>query len=576
MPRRPSARTTLLILATLTLPFALFLWWTEADLRPRLEVEVGASLERQARLIQAAIGTQAFSDSLADALGAASGSRVTLIDRSGRVAGDSEVNGDRLPEVENHSDRPEVAEALSGSTGSAIRSSETVSLRLLYVAVPDARGTVRVSVPLARVDSLVTRSRQWVLAGGLLTLFLVALLGRRLASFWLRPVTHLQDTLAAIGRGETGRRVGFEGGGALASVGQSIDEAAARLEERMADQAREAKDLTSLFDGLEDGVAQVDRDGLIIRANRAFEGWIGRSGLAGERIGSLLRHPGNLAAVQQAIEGTPGANESTSGRHTILLTARPDDRGALVVLRDLTRTRVLEGMRRDFVANVSHELKTPLTNVLGFAEAIVEDDEVPSGPRGFADRIVANSRRMQVLVDDLLDLSRIESGAWTPEPVEVDLIAFTREVWVAFDRRPEEAGVELSIDVPADLGLRADADALRQILRNLLDNALRYAPSGTAVAVTASREDGHVRIVVADEGAGIPTAHLERVFERFYRIDAARSREAGGTGLGLSIVKHLVVAHGGEIGIESEVGKGTRVWLVLPLINGREDVSAAD
>ena len=331
-----------------------------------------------------------------------------------------------------------------------------------------------------------------------------------------------------------------------------------------------------MFDELEDGVAQVDREGLIVRANDAFEGWIGRSDLTGERIGSLFRDPGNVVAVQAAIAGETGSNESRIGNHTVLLTCRPDAHGALVVLRDLTRTRQLEEVRRDFVANVSHELKTPLTNVLGFSEAIAEDEEVPAGPRGFAARIVANSRRMQALVDDLLDLSRIESGAWTPEPVDLELAAIAREVWSTFDRGPHDPGVALDVAAPDDLVVHADPDALRQILRNLLDNALRYAPASTAVSISATRDSGSVRIIVEDEGPGIPTAHLERVFERFYRVDAARSREAGGTGLGLSIVKHLVGAHGGEVGIDSEVGRGTRVWLVFPSAISSADTHPAD
>jgi len=322
-----------------------------------------------------------------------------------------------------------------------------------------------------------------------------------------------------------------------------------------------------MFNELQDGVAQVDREGVIVRANSAFESWIGRSNLTGERIRSLFRDPANLAAVRAALAGDAATNESTHGSRTLLLSAHPDSRGALVVLRDLTLTRRLEGVRRDFVANVSHELKTPLTNVLGFAEAIYENDEVPEGPRGFANRIVVNSRRMQALVDDLLDLSRIESGAWTPEPMTLDLAAVARDVWTTFDRRPEETGVDLALEVPVDLKVQADPNALRQILRNLLDNALRYGPPGTSVTVSAAPEKGGVRIVVADAGSGIPTDHLERVFERFYRVDAARSREAGGTGLGLSIVKHLVAAHGGDIGIESEVGEGTRVWFLLPADN---------
>ena len=319
-------------------------------------------------------------------------------------------------------------------------------------------------MPLARVDALVTRSRQWVLAGGLVTLFLVGILGRRLVRFWRRPVTHLEETLAAIGRGEADRRVGFTGSGALAEIGRSVDEMAARVQETVGDLSAERADLRNMFDELEDGVAQVDGEGHIVRANRAFESWIGRADLVGERIGSLLRDPANLEAVERGISGEPAANESTIGRHTVLLTARPDGRGALVVLRDLTRMRQLESMRRDFVANVSHELKTPLTNVRGFGEAIAEDESVPERPRGFAERIVVNSGRMQALVDDLLDLSRIESGVWQPELDTQDLEAVTREVWASFDERPADASVSLDVEAARGHSVRSDPDALRQIL----------------------------------------------------------------------------------------------------------------
>jgi signal transduction histidine kinase len=439
-----------------------------------------------------------------------------------------------------------------------------VSLRLLYVAIPDPRGVIRVSVPLSRVDGLVTRSRQWVLAGGLLTLALVGLLSRHLGRFWHRPISRLQETLAAIGRGEKGRRVGFEGGGALAAIGGSVDEMAAQVEDRLEAVSRERADLRSMFDELEDGVAQVDRTGAIVRSNRAFRKWIGRAEVGGERIGVLLRDPDNVRTIEEGLAGRRASNESLLGRRTVQLTAHPDPQGALVVLRDLTRTRQLESVRRDFVANVSHELKTPLTNIRGFAEAIAEDDQVAAGTRVFADRIVVNAKRMQALVDDLLDLSRIESGAWVPEPADIDLADVADEVWGTFDTRPANSDVTLAVDCPDGFTVCMDPDALRQILRNLLDNALRYAPSGSQVTLSARRAGEHARIEVSDGGPGIPTDHLGRVFERFYRVDAARSREAGGTGLGLSIVKHLAAAHGGETGIESEVGTGTRVWFTVP------------
>lgn len=561
---RPAARTTLLLAATLTIPFLLFLWWTEKDLRPRLENEARASLEHQARMIQATIGGTSFTDSLADVLGAASGSRITFVDRTGRVVGDSDVDPGRLSEVDNHAGRPEVAAALEGRPGFAIRASETVALRLLYVALPDPRGAVRVSVPLSRVDGLVSRSRQWVMAGGLATLVLIGLLGRHLARFWTRPVKRLQDALGAVGRGETGPRVGLEGRGAMASLGRSVDEAASRIEDTISELSLERSDLRAMFDELEDGVAQVDPEGLILRNNQAFESWIGRPNLIGERIGGLLRDPGNLAAVQSAIGGEAASYESRIGASTVLLTATPGGRGALIVLRDLTRTRQLESVRRDFVANASHELKTPLTSIRGFAEAIADDSAVADPAIGFARRIIVNTERMQALVDDLLDLGRIESGGWSPAPVAVDLETITRETWQALDPRRCESGVQLDFRASGGHTLLLDLEATRQIMRNLLDNAIRYAPADSAILVSVTRDGSADRIVVEDSGPGIPADQVERVFERFYRVDTARSREAGGTGLGLSIVKHLVAAQGGTVHIESELGRGTRVCLTFP------------
>jgi two-component system phosphate regulon sensor histidine kinase PhoR len=235
-----------------------------------------------------------------------------------------------------------------------------------------------------------------------------------------------------------------------------------------------------------------------------------------------------------------------------------------VTVRDVTELRRLEGIRRDFVANVSHELKTPLTSVTGFAEALADQDVDPERSREFGERILHNARRMRRLVDDLLDLSRVESGAWEPEPEVVDVAGVAQAVWrslpgdVRGDRpEPDLAG--------ADHAVRADPRALRQILQNLLENAARYSPPDGTVSVTTRRDGDRVRIEVTDRGPGIPLAHQDRIFERFYRVDRARGREAGGgTGLGLAIARHLVLAHGGEIGVESELDSGTTVWLTLP------------
>jgi len=249
-----------------------------------------------------------------------------------------------------------------------------------------------------------------------------------------------------------------------------------------------------------------------------------------------------------------------------LVNARPlPAGGAVLVIHDLTEIRRLEAVRRDFVANVSHELKTPLTSISGYAETLLADPPDPDTARRFTSTILSNARRMQRLVDDLLDLSRIEAGRWQPNKAPVDVSAVARESWTALAGRAETQGVafEVAIGEGAEV-VSADPDALRQILTNLLDNSLRYTPAGGRIICAAEREGAGIAVTVRDTGVGITREHLPRIFERFYRADASRSREEGGTGLGLAIVKHLVEAHGGRVYAESERGLGTSVTCWFP------------
>jgi signal transduction histidine kinase len=251
--------------------------------------------------------------------------------------------------------------------------------------------------------------------------------------------------------------------------------------------------------------------------------------------------------------------------HTLAVTARPlTVGGAVVALFDLTPIRRLEVVRRDFAANVSHELKTPLTVVNGFAETLLHDEDLsPEQRRRFAETIVASATRMQRIVDDLLDLSRIESGGWVPEPTSVDLPGLVRDVFTTVERPAREKGIGLVADVEPGRRVHADPTALRQILCNLVENSVRYTTSG-AVTVSAEEGRGGTWIHVRDTGAGIAAEHLSRIFERFYRVDPSRSRNEGGTGLGLAIVKHLVEAHGGRVAAESAPGRGTTVSTFFP------------
>jgi two-component system phosphate regulon sensor histidine kinase PhoR len=250
----------------------------------------------------------------------------------------------------------------------------------------------------------------------------------------------------------------------------------------------------------------------------------------------------------------------------VLLNARPlPAGGAVLVMHDLTELRRLEVVRRDFVANVSHELKTPLTSISGYAETLLSLPPDPEMARTFLGTILENARRMQRLVDDLLDLSRIESGRWQPVRVEVDVAAAAREAWTEVTAKPESLKLEFTVQVePGAEQICADLDGLRQVLTNLMENSLRHTPAGGAIACLARREGNGTAIAVRDNGTGITREHLPRIFERFYRADAARSREEGGTGLGLAIVKHLVEAHGGRVSAESERGRGTTVTCWFP------------
>lgn len=353
------------------------------------------------------------------------------------------------------------------------------------------------------------------------------------------------------------------GRGLDARTQATIERAQGTFQTQLVDAQREAEGLKTLLDGLDDGLALIDRHGHVILRNPAFDRWAGRPISPPARIGSLFRTPQISEAVQLAQRGESVLDEVLLGENTVLVAARPHRDGALLMLRDLTDLRKLEGVRRDFVANVSHELKTPLTSITGFAEALIDSELPAERAEDFGGRILANATRMRELVDDLLELALAESGKRAHRPEAISVTDIAREVWEAVATEPERGTLEIT-----DEGVRAyaDLDAVRLILRNLLDNARRYGGHDGRVRLIAKPQGGIVRIAVTDEGPGIPSAHLNRVFERFYRVDPARARERGGTGLGLSIVKHLVEQQGGQVGMQSELGLGTTAWFTLPKV----------
>jgi len=317
-----------------------------------------------------------------------------------------------------------------------------------------------------------------------------------------------------------------------------------------------------------EGVIAADGRGRIVTANPAARRLLGyRASGPLPDLAELFRVKAAREVVDAALRGEPVQDRQLDmGERVFLVNARPlPTGGAVLVLHDLTELRRLEAVRRDFVANVSHELKTPLTSISGYAETLLGDATDAETTHRFLGTILSNARRMQRLVDDLLDLSRIESGRWQPTLSEVDVAAVARESWAALAARAAAHGVELALDIGSGAErVAADPDALRQVLTNLMENSLRYTPAGGRVICMTKRVEDGVAVGIHDDGLGIPREHLPRIFERFYRADASRSREEGGTGLGLAIVKHLVEAHGGRVSAESERGSGTTVTCVFP------------
>jgi signal transduction histidine kinase len=538
-------------------------------LRHRLTAEARLELEREAQLLTAvaAGADRGGLDSLVHRLGGETGRRLTVINRRGVVIADSDFPADQLGTLENHATRPEFAAALGGHTGSDLRRSVSTGHWELKVAVPYRDGAVRVSSPLPQVDALVRRAQGAVLLGAGVALAVGILLAAGFSAGVARPLVQLRDAAQAIARGEHPPidARGRDEVGDLARALRTVDE---NLTTRLAELEHERAETAALIGSMVEAVIACDARGEVVTVNPAARELFGLAEAAViPPVRELFRQRAALEAVEAALAGrTATAVEVALDRRTVLLSGRAlAGGGAVFVLHDVTDLKRLENVRRDFVANVSHELKTPLTVVRGYAETLLKDEPAPDVRRGFLETMLANARRMQQLIDDLLDLSRIESGAWRPEPAEVALEPLVAEVWAALRERAEAAGLTFRTAVaPEAATVRADPEALRQVLSNLLDNAVHYTGAGGSIEVRAARDAAAVRIEVADTGVGIPGEHLPRIFERFYRVDPARSRELGGTGLGLAIVKHVVEAHGGRALAESRLGAGTTIRIEFP------------
>ncbi|NIA24667.1 MAG: hypothetical protein GWP04_03775 [Gammaproteobacteria bacterium] len=561
MPRRsPSFRRRLVTWYALTLLVVLAGLGLALDqtLRSFLLDQLTDSLTAQGRAVQQALpAEEADLQAAAEALGDDLGMRITVIAPDGSVLADSASDPTTM---ENHSTRPEVVDALGGRVGVASRTSATVGIAFRYVALPVRDGVVvRVALPETETQQRLASLRVILLVWGLIAaavgLIGVWLIGRHS----MRPLEDLARSVADISQGVAETEIPRSGIAELDHLGEAVAQMATEIDARISDIQREQKVRDLVLSALDIGVVLIDGDD-IAYANPPARTLIGNEAA---RVQEL--HP----AVLREMISPAGADEERAAAdyeagypaRSIAAAAVWLERSGLVLLTltDVTEARRVEALRRDFVSAASHELKTPATAIQAGAETILTAlDDDPEAARLFAQRVCDDAFRLSRIVGDLLDLSRLEMQ----EPVRVPLSLSE----LVQDEVARLGVVSVNISVQTEpaivCGERAD---LTLAVRNLLANAVRYTPEGGHIWVKVYTDDRAAVVEVADDGVGIPSADLPRVFERFYRVDEGRSRRTGGTGLGLAIVKHVAEEHGGRVQAESILAEGSVFQIVIPL-----------
>ena len=545
---------------------------TRTETRQRLRAEARILAEALA-LPWSLEGPGPWVDELVDRSGRSTETRLTVMTMYGTVVGDTTASGDALRAIENHSGRPEVREALSLGEGTDERLSNTARERQMYVAVDIRRdgrllGVARASLSLARIEleaSLLQRSLG-------LALLSVLALASALAWFLSRPLaepmSRILEGAQALARGDLEKRIPEGRDDEFGQLARVLNHAAYGIQEQLGATARERARFSAVLAAMEDGLLAVDHRGIVLLKNDALARSHDLAGSTGTHYLEVFRQAEIGALIDQVLKSgerrTAEIDLAGSGRSFVLVgvpfPASPGEaHGAVITFNDVSERRKVDRIRRDFVANASHELRTPLTSIRGFVEALedggLEETEVA---KRFLSRVRANADRMASLVDDLLELSRLESGAQPSSLEPLDCRAVAADVVASFAKIAARKSIALNSALAPAPEVLSDGDRLRRILEHLVDNALKYTPDGGRVTVRVAAEGEAVLVSVEDTGPGISKEHLPRLFERFYRVDTARSRELGGTGLGLSIVKHLAESIGATVYVTSVTGQGSQ------------------
>jgi two-component system phosphate regulon sensor histidine kinase PhoR len=490
--------------------------------------------------------------------------RITIIDKTGMVLADSEADPTTM---ENHAGRPEVRDALSGYVGIAQRTSATTHEQYLYSATAIKVGVVRLAYPLVEIERSISEAQRNLIVASLVVLPLVILLGAWIAHSLTNRLDRVVLFAEEIASGNFEARIPDSGNDELSQAVAALNRTAERLKKSFELEVSSRQQLETLLNSMQEAVIAIGPDRRVRWINGRMQSMIGAALKLGAPLAEMTRDPDLLNAVQVCLERAKVIRLKTRmivpGRVFIATVAPIADGGVVAVLHEITDIERIEKTRRDFIANVSHELRTPLTSIRGYAETVL-DFELDANTREFIEIIRKNAMRMVRLTEDLLVLARVESGE---EVLNLEKISASRLVEDAQQNYQEivrARGHKLTVDLTTAADVMADPDKILQVFINLLDNALKYSGDGTEIIIGGREATSGVEFFVRDHGPGISSEHLSRLFERFYRVDKARSVESGGTGLGLAIVKHIVLKHGGSVRAESELNRGSSFIFSLP------------
>ncbi len=562
-------------------------WYASSSLNHFFLDQTATDLKTRALLVEEQITSHLLPldaesvDSICKEIGKQSATRITVILPSGKVIGDSRETPHLM---DNHAGRPEIALALKGNPGQSIRYSNTLRQQMMYVAVPLRKdqttlGVIRTSVPTTSINRELRSIRTKIALGGLLIAVLAAWISLLISRRISRPLEEMKKGADHFAGGDLSHRLAMPNTDELAGLADALNQMAAQLDHRIKTIIRQRNELETVLSSMLEGVIAVNNKEQIISMNKASASLFDcDSEKCQDRdLQEVIRNSALQQFVRTALSSKEPNEDDISvylnGETTLnlksspLLDANKESIGTLVVFNDVTQLRRLENMRRDFVANVSHEIKTPLTAIKGFVETLrLGDVDKPEETERFLGIIQKHVDRLSSIVEDLLSLSRIEQEDERKTiQIKKDIIPDVFKSAIQICRsKAEEKNINISLICDEQLTSRFDSSLLEQAVVNLLDNAIKYSEPQSTIQLKANLEDSQVKIIVADRGIGIAKKHLPRLFERFYRVDKARSRNLGGTGLGLAIVKHIVQAHGGHITVESTLGAGSVFTIHLP------------